>query len=182
MAGNYEKSMYNQLMEVMTRLDAVESDLHTEKTEHKEDVNRLNRKINDLTQENQLLRDDNARLKSRINDDSSNTSLPPSSDQKGGRAANTYNGREKTGRKAGGQNGHKGTTLTMAEVEEKIRSGNCRHVIKAIGKPSQKGYITKYVMDLEVVPLITEIRIYADKDGKFNVPAECGQQRADEPF
>lgn len=172
MAGNYEKSMYNQLMEVMTRLDAVESDLHTEKTEHKEDVNRLNRKINDLTQENQLLRDDNARLKSRINDDSSNTSLPPSSDQKGGRAANTYNGREKTERKAGGQKGHKGTTLTMAEVKEKIKSGNCRHVIKEIGEPSQKGYITKYVMDLEVVPLITEIRIYADKDGKFNVPAE----------
>lgn len=28
MAGNYEKSMYNQLMEVMARLDAVEKDHH----------------------------------------------------------------------------------------------------------------------------------------------------------
>lgn len=38
MGGNYEKGMYNQLMEVMARLDAVERDLHTEKDEHKEDV------------------------------------------------------------------------------------------------------------------------------------------------
>lgn len=29
MGGNYEKGMYNQLMEVMARLDAVERDLHT---------------------------------------------------------------------------------------------------------------------------------------------------------
>lgn len=99
MVGNYEKGMYNQLMEVMARLDAVEISLSTEKTEHKDDVKRLNSRINDLTQENQLLRDDNARLKSIINNDSSNTSLPPSGDQKGGKPANTYNGREKTGRK-----------------------------------------------------------------------------------
>lgn len=105
MADNHEKGMYNQLMEVMARLDAVESDLHTEKIEHKEDVERLNVRINGLTQENQLLRDDNERLKSIINNDSSNTSLPPSTDQKGGKPANTYNGREKTGRKAGGQGG-----------------------------------------------------------------------------
>lgn len=63
MAGNYEKSIYNQLMDVMARLDAVEQDLHTEKIEHKEDVDRLNAKIDGLTQENQLLKDDNARLK-----------------------------------------------------------------------------------------------------------------------
>ena len=29
MGGNYEKGMYNQLMEVMARLDAVKRDLHT---------------------------------------------------------------------------------------------------------------------------------------------------------
>ena len=85
MGGNYEKGMYNQLMEVMARLDAVKRDLHTEKDEHKEDVEHLNQKINGLTQENQLLRDDNARLKSILDHDSYNTSLPPSSDQKGSR-------------------------------------------------------------------------------------------------
>lgn len=74
MGGNYEKSIYNQLMEVMERLDSVEKELHSEKTEHKEDVRQLNAKIDSLTQENQALHEDNARLKSIINNDSSNTS------------------------------------------------------------------------------------------------------------
>ena len=67
MCGNYEKSMYNQLMEVMARLDAVERDLHTEQIEHKNDVDRLNARIDSLERENQLLKDDNARLRSIIN-------------------------------------------------------------------------------------------------------------------
>ena len=172
MAGNYQKGMYNQLMEVMARLDTVEK-------EHKQEVCRLDNEIFDLKAENQtlrienqLLRDDNARLKSIINNDSSNTSLPPSTDQKGCKAPNTFNGREKSGRKAGGQKGHKGTTLTKAEVEEKIQSGKCRHQIKNIGNIGNKQYITKYVVDLDVAPLITEVRIYADKKGKFHIPAE----------
>lgn len=85
MGGNYEKGMYNQLMEVMNRLDSVEKN-------YKRDVRCLNYKIDRLTRENdalhrenQLLKDDNARLKSIINNDSSNTSLPPSTDQKGGK-------------------------------------------------------------------------------------------------
>lgn len=147
MAGNYEKSIYNQLVEVMARLDSVEaknkrevSQLHGEIAELKEE-NRV------LKKENQLLRDDNARLKSIINNDSSNSSLPPSTDQKGGKPANTYSSRTKSGRKAGGQRGHKGTTLTKADIEEKIRSGKCRHEICTIGDPSGRGSIRKSVCD-----------------------------------
>lgn len=172
MAGNYQKGMYNQLMEVMARLDAMESELHAEKIEHKEDVDRLNAKIDSLTQENQLLKDDNARLKSIINNDSSNTSLPPSTDQKGGKPVNTYNGRQKTERKAGGQEGHKGRTLTRVEIEERIKTGRCKHKIQDIGDVSSQQYITKYVVDLSVETLITEIRIHADQEGKFHIPAE----------
>ena len=172
MGGNHEKSMYNQLMEAMARLDAVEQDLHTEKTGHENYVDRLSARIDSLEHENQLLKDDNARLRSIINNDSSNTSLPPSTDQKGGKPANTYNSRQHTERKAGGQKGHKGTTLTKAEVEEKIRSGKCRHEIREIGDPSSRKYVTKYVVDLDAASLVTEIRIYADKNGKFNIPDE----------
>ena len=172
MAGNYQKGMYDQLMEVMARLDAVEKDLHTEKVEHKNDVDCLNAKIDSLTQENQLLKDDNARLKSIINNDSSNTSLPPSTDQKGTRPANTFNGRKKTERKAGGQKGHKGTTLTKSDMEDKIRSGKCRHEIMNTGDSSRKNYVTKYVMDLSVAPVITEVRIYPDENGHFSIPPE----------
>ncbi len=170
--SNYENGMYQQLMEIMGRLDTVEK-------EHKQEVGELKAEIADLKEENRLLRqenrllkDDNARLKSIINHDSSNTSLPPSTDQKGGKPANTYNGRKKTKRKAGGQKGHKGTTLTKAEIEVKIASGKCRHEVKMIGNAAGQKYVTKYVVDLAVEPMITEIRIYADKEGVLHIPKE----------
>ena len=109
--SDYNNGMYQQLMEVMGRLDSVEK-------EHKQEVRELQEELSDLKKENTILRaenqlqkEDNARLKSIINNDSSNTSLPPSMDQKGGKPANSYNGRKKTERKPGGQNGHTGTTL-----------------------------------------------------------------------
>ena len=170
--GGNEKSIYNQLMEVMGRLDVVEKDLRVEKAQHKEDVERLNARISELACENQLLRDANERLKSILNNDSSNTSNPPSTDQKAGKSANTYNGREKTGRKAGGQKSHKGTTLTKADVEEKLRSGKCRHQVREIGSPAGGKYITKYEIDLDVAPLFTEVRIYVDSNGHFTIPPE----------
>lgn len=102
-SSDYGSGMYQQLMDIMGRLETVERD-------SKEKINILNDRIDTLEkentalkEENQLLKDDNARLKSIINNDSSNTSRPPSTDQKGGKPANTFNGREKTGRKAGGQ-------------------------------------------------------------------------------
>ena len=170
--SNYEKGMYQQLQEIMGRLDSVEK-------EHKQEVGRLNEEISCLKkenkilrEENQLLRDDNVRLKSIINNDSSNTSLPPSTDQKGGKSANTFNGRKKSEHKPGGQQGHKGTTLTKSEIEQKIASGKCRHEVKIIGNASGEKFVTKYVVDLEIEPVITEIRIYADDDGILCIPAE----------
>lgn len=172
MAANYEKNMYNQLMDVMSRLDSFEEKYKQDTTELKEELSVLKTENTQLRNENKLLRDDNARLKSILNNDSSNTSLPPSSDHKSNQSANIYNGREKTNRKAGGQKGHKGTTLTKEAIEEKIKSGSCHHKIKTIGNPSSGKYLTKYVMDLDVSPLITEIRIYADAEGHFSVPAQ----------
>ena len=170
--SNYEHGMYQQLLEIMGRLDSVEREHKQEVSELKAEISELKNENKLLHQENQILRDDNARLKSIINNDSSNTSLPPSSDQKGGKPANTYNGRKKTERKTGGQKGHKGTTLTKAEIEEKIASGKCRHEVKTIGNASGPKYVTKYVVDLAVEPVITEIRIYADEAGVLRIPPE----------
>lgn len=172
MAGNYEKSVYNQLMDVMARLESVEKSTSWKISGLKAEISDLKKENQELKEENKRLSDDNARLKSIINNDSSNSSLPPSTDQKGGRPANTYNGRTKSGRKAGGQKGHKGITLTKTEVEETIKSGKCMHEIRTIGDPSGKKYVTKYVMDLEVLPKITEIHIYADGTGKIRIPEE----------
>lgn len=170
--SNYENGMYQQLQEIMGRLETVERNSSRKINALNNRIDTLEKENENLKEENQLLREDNARLKSIINNDSSNTSLPPSTDQKGGRPANTFNGREKTGRKAGGQKGHKGTTLTKAEIEEKIKSGNCRHEIREIGISTSKNYATKYILDLDITPVITEVRIYADKNGKIHIPPE----------
>lgn len=169
---NYGKGVYDQLTEVMARLDAMEKTHQEETSQIKEEISTLQKENEHLREENRLLREDNARMKSILNNDSSNTSLPPSSDQKGGRPANTYNGREKTGKKSGGQKGHKGTTLTKADVEEKLRSGKYCHRIREIGEPRDREYTVKYVLDLEVVPVITEVRIYADQEGRTVIPEE----------
>ena len=55
MAGNYEKSMYNQLMEVMARLDTVEK-------ESRHEISRLNDEISVLKKENLHLREENQLL------------------------------------------------------------------------------------------------------------------------
>ena len=170
--SNYENGMYQQLLEIMGRLDSVEREHKQEVGELKAEISELKNENKLLHQENQLLKDDNARLKSIINNDSSNSSIPPSADTKGGKPANTYNGRKKTERKTGGQKGHKGTTLTKTEMEEKIAAGKCRHEVKTIGNVSRQKYVTKYVVDLAVEPVITEIRIYADENGVLCIPAE----------
>ena len=169
---NYGKGLYGQLAEVMARLDTVEKTHQEETFQMKEEISALRRENRELKEENRLLKEDNARMKSILNNDSSNTSLPPSSDQKGGRPANTYNSREKTGRKSGGQKGHKGTTLTKADVEENLRSGKSCHRIREIGKERGGDYTVKYVLDLEVVPVITEVRIYRGKEGTAAIGEE----------
>ena len=171
-ASDYGHGLYKQLEEVMARLDCVEKTSSREINHLNDRIGLLEKENADLKKENLLLLNDNARLKSIINNDSSNTSNPPSTDQKGGKPVNTFNGREKTGRKAGGQSGHKGTTLTKSEVEEKIRNRKCRHEIKHIGNTASKKYIKKYVIDLDVETLVTEIRIYADAKGEFQIPPE----------
>lgn len=170
--SDYGNGMYQQLLEIMGRLENVE------KTS-KEKIDTLNKRIDILEnenlvlkEENQLLKNDNARLKSIINNDSSNSSLPPSSDQKAKKPVNTYNGRNKTKRKAGGQKGHKGTTLTKDIIKEKIKSGACGHQIRTYGNTVSGKYITKYVVDLKTETFITEVRIYADENGKFNIPTQ----------
>ena len=194
MGGNYGKSVYNQLMDVMERLDAMESEC---KKSHKE-IRSLNAEIKSLKNENtrlkeelaavkaqnailtaenaalrkdnQLLRDDNERMKRILNNDSSNSSTPLSTDQPG-KAANTYNSRKPTKKKPGAQTGHRGSSVSKVGVEKKIREGLMEHRIKENGDP-QKPYITRYSLDLDRKAVATEIRIHADENGKFRIPDE----------
>lgn len=194
MGGNYEKGIYNQLMEVMEKLNTIESEhsrdrkevkeltsevtgLRKENAHLKEEVSSLKQKASSLEAENirlkkesRLLHDDNERMKRILDNDSSNSSIPPSKDQPG-KAPNTFNSRKTTKKKPGAQPGHKGSGLSKAEVEQNIREGVYQHRLEQLGTPG-RAYITRYRLDLEVTPVATEIRIYADRDGKFQVPKE----------
>ena len=117
-----------------------------------------------------ILHEDNARLKNSLNNGSSNTSNPPSADEKSSKPANVCSGRTKTGRKADGQ---KGSALTKEDIEEKIRSGKCRNKITMPVDTAQEQYVTKYVVDLIAEPVITEIRIYLHKNGHYSIPSKC---------
>ena len=67
MAGNYEKGMYNQLMEVMARLEKFERETRHEISKLNIEISDLKKEIQNLRKENQILKDENARLKSIIN-------------------------------------------------------------------------------------------------------------------
>jgi len=160
--------------------------LSDENQELKNTVRTLQEENAALKAENRILRDDNERIKRILNNNSSNSSMPPSADQiktarqaadvpegkdAAGKSANEYNGRIKTNRKKGAQPGHKGNTATREAVERKICEGKLQHKVKHIGEESQN-YIVRYVLDLDITATAAEVRIYADKDGKYQVPEE----------
>ena len=106
--GNYERGMYNQLMDVMERLGKVEREaaaIHQKDQEEirelKDTVAKQEKKIEQLTEELE-------RFQSKDKTDSHNSSKPPSGDQKPSKSANEYNGRRKAGKNSGGQKGHQG--------------------------------------------------------------------------
>jgi transposase-like protein len=102
------------------------------------------------------------RLRKQLNNDSSNSSSPPSSDIKPN-APNTYNGRTKTGKKSGGQKGHKGKYLSRASIEEKIAKGQMRRKIVNHGTPRGE-YVSKLVVDMKLETTAIEHRYYENAD------------------
>lgn len=182
MKADYNRDIFRQLEETLQRLDKMESTLENTKIEHKIEIGHLNDRIDTLEKENTALKientrlkDDNERLRRIINNDSTNSSLPPSSDTKPSKAANEFNHRRKTKKKQGAQNGHKGKTLTKEMVKEQIEKGLYDVQIKEIGEYSEH-YVTRYVLDLQTKPIATEVRIYADKNGKYNIPKEYNSE------
>lgn len=192
---NVERHMYKHLMEVMECLDQVKDELRKEKAEreaelqavraeHWEEIRRMNeqhglemaerdRRIAELEAENALLKEDRARHESNDHNDSSNSSLPPSTDQKPSKpkAANEYNGRTKTGRKSGGQPGHSGKALRAEEVLQRLQEKGIKPEVRNVGKPS-KAWKDRLVIDVPLGIKATILRFYADENGRFHIPHE----------
>ena len=186
-SANYNNQMFKQVQDLMKEISNVKQDLKDTKLKHadeirtlklkhqkeikslKEEIEALQSENLELKKENKLLKEDNDRMKKIINNDSNNSSNPPSSDIKPNKRI--PNNREKSGKKAGGQQGHKPYILAKKEVEENIKNGKFEHKIETHGKPSKK-YKSKYILDTKTIVVATEHRFYADENGKYNIPKE----------
>ncbi|MCL2853833.1 MAG: transposase [Defluviitaleaceae bacterium] len=100
-----------------------------------------------------------ARLKAIVNKDSTNSSKPPGQN---GFKRHSKNSREKSGRKIGGQPGHPGHRLELPEnIDELVEKGIAtKRVIDHTDGASE--YISRFVIDIEVITTITEHRFAVD--------------------
>ena len=59
--------------------------------------------------------------------------------------------------------------MSKKDVDKMLKSGQCKHIIKNIGKRSGN-YVSRYVVDIKIVPVVTEYRIYQNKNGRYVIP------------
>jgi len=143
MGRNYEKDLFRHLQETIEKVDRLTNEVETLKTENRQ-----------LKEENQALCAENQKLKDIINKNSGNSSKPPSSDG----FVKIENSREKTGRKPGGQPGHKGKVHKLysnpTHIEDiKVAKCKCGGRVKYTGK-----YKAKQLVDIEFNTSIVEFR------------------------
>jgi len=94
------------------------------------------------------------RLKAQINKDSSNSSKPPSSNG----FKKIANNREVSGKKRGGQVGHKGTNLVVPKnLEELVREEKAEHKIVDMTNGAAE-YVSKWEIDIKTKVIYTEYR------------------------
>lgn len=163
---DYSKDFFKQLQELSKKCDNLSCEMKKQKEEYTARISILEKENAELKEKNIKLENEVDRLKKQINNDSNNSSKPPSSDIK----PNIPNNREKSGKKPGGQLGHKAQFLDKRIVAEKIKSKEYKHEIVEIGTPNYGAYISKYVLDIEVAVVAKEYRFYPDEQGKYNIP------------
>ena len=115
------------------------------------------------------------RLKNQLNKDSSNSSKPGSTDTKPPKSgANLYNSRTKSGKKQGGQLGHKGFNLSKKEIEEKICNNEIivKEVKHKIKGNSLEEPLIKYKIGIETIPYVEKHIFEYDEDSEEELPKE----------
>lgn len=118
----------------------------------------LEKKIAQLEEANLQLRNENTELKrllqealDKLNKNSSNSSKPPSTD-----IVRTKSLRISTGKKAGGQKGHSGTTLQISETPDKVvvhRALECSGCGKDISAIGSLRYERRQVYDIPPIKI-----------------------------
>ncbi|WP_419906892.1 IS66 family transposase [Hoeflea sp.] len=135
----------------------------------------LQARVDELEKQNRQLRDQNASLVQRVSDlerrlglNSSNSSKPPSSDglaKPAARERRTRSLRGKSGRKSGGQHGHKGTTLKQVATPDALvhhYPHQCTRCSATLSSEAATGFAARQVFGLAPPPplFITEHRAH----------------------
>lgn len=156
MGSNYEKNMFNHLQDLIKQVDFLTHEIAAMKTRYDKETETLKSENEQLKKENISLKQENAKLKEIINKNSGNSSKPPSSDG----FKKIHNSREKTGKRPGGQPGHKGYVPKLYEyptrvTEVKSEKCECGGSIKYSGK-----FKAKQLVDIQILTDITEYHEY----------------------
>lgn len=115
-------------------------------------------------------------LANRLNLNSTNSSKSPSSDPN-----RMKRPREKTGKKAGGQNGHVGTTLQKVDTPDKVEEIKVDRRRIPAGQYRQVGFEARQVFDIDISRVVTEYRaqiLENDKGNRFVAPFPEGVTKA----
>ena len=102
-------------------------------------------------------------LANRLNLNSTNSSKPPSSDPNRKKKP-----KGKTGKKAGGQKGHVGTTLKKVDDPDKVEIIKVDRSKLPTGRYRQAGFETRQVFDIDISRVVTEYRAQVLKDDNGN--------------
>jgi hypothetical protein len=192
MASNYERIFYKDYEKALKEMDGLKAlfaetreeiralksnhskDLADLKAEHRKEIASIRmeheKQISGLHEDISNLKEENRKLRAQIDKNSSNSSKPPSSDGFGNPPKGIPNGREKSGRKPGGQKGHKGNVPILFEnpdetVDLRPSVCGCGGNISYTGEP-----VHKQVVEIVIERRVTE---YTDEAG---VCASCGKR------
>ena len=114
----------------------------------------------EIQAENERLTIENAEMRARLNQNSLNSSQPPSSSP----FIKPKSLRTKTGRKPGGQPGHKGSTLEAKEIPGEIvehQADTCLHCGGDLSKATPILSQTRQVVDVKIIPVVTQHAVYS---------------------
>jgi transposase len=178
-SGKYDRAIFKQLEETIAAVEKIQGEMTEMKATHRREIYLLNEKhektikelkanqrkeiellketITEQGKEINKLKEENSVLREIINKNSGNSSKPPSSDG----FKKIANGRERTGKKAGGQRGHKGHKVRFYAkptkiIEMKKQKCECGGKIEYI----DGSYTKKQLVDVEITTNITEYREY----------------------
>ena len=126
-----------------------------EKSELIDHVESLYAQLKRLACQVQQLEQTVKRLENQLAKNSTNSSLPPSSDWR--QKPRPRSLRKKTGKKPGGQRGHTGQTLQMRDAPDQIESHHlftCPNCCEDLSQVAPKGYKRRQVFDVPPVSLL----------------------------